>query len=125
MLLERTLARRVPVEERRWATRGWARLDESGLLFVGLLLGLVFLLHWGYKRASPTAASPQFRSGPWSSTGTSTSGTEIETFGVRGTSGDYAFGAAVLWTPFFLACHAWLGFLNLLGGHFPTDGFAR
>jgi len=44
-------------------------------------------------------------------------------FGVRGKASLYPFGAAILWLPFFLLAHLWLGVLNLLGGDYPRNGF--
>jgi hypothetical protein len=50
---------------------------------------------------------------------------ETAVFGVRGTADVYAFGAALLWSPFFLAAHAWLGVLNLFGAGFALDGYSN
>ena len=43
----------------------------------------------------------------------------------RGTAGRYAFGAAILWAPFFLLTHAWLGLLNLSGMDLVRDGYSN
>ena len=43
-------------------------------------------------------------------------------FGGRGAR-QYAFGAPILWSPFFILGHVWLSALNLLGGDLRVDGY--
>jgi hypothetical protein len=116
------LAIPTPPGHRRFSERLWVRLDGTGLIFVAFFLCLLFLFHWGYERAASDGREYfvqvrslvidhdlDFRN-------------ENAAFGVRGTASRYAFGAAILWTPFFLLGHAWLGLLNLFGGNFPLTG---
>ena len=64
----------MPVEERRWATRGWARLDGIRPAVRRTAPGprVPPAAAGGTSARPPTAASTTSRSGPWSSTGTST-----------------------------------------------------
>ncbi|MGE0449869.1 MAG: hypothetical protein AB7Q29_09840 [Vicinamibacterales bacterium] len=48
---------------------------------------------------------------------------EIASFGARPGDAAFPIGTAILWSPFLLAAHLWLGLLNLLGGAWPRDGF--
>jgi hypothetical protein len=125
VLLARRLAIETPAGDRALIDRVCAALDGPGIAFVAFFLCLVFVFHWGYERAASDGREYfvqvrslvidhdlDFRN-------------ENQAFGVRGTADVYAFGAPLLWTPFFVLCHAWLGLLNLFGGHVVRDGFAN
>ena len=47
----------------------------------------------------------------------------IASFRARPADAAYPLGTALLWTPFFLLAHGWLGLLNLLGAEYPRDGY--
>jgi hypothetical protein len=116
------LAVRMPPGSCRRPDGLWVRLDGTGLIFVAFLLCLLFLFHWGYERAASDGREyfVQVRSLviDWDLNFAN----ENAEFGVRGTASWYAFGAAILWTPFFVLGHAWLGLLNLLGGNYQLTG---
>jgi hypothetical protein len=117
------LARRVPPARRLAPERGLAALDATGLGFVGLLLVLVCLFHWGYDRAGSDGREYFVQLRSLVIDGDLDFANENATFGTRGTARRYAFGAPLLWVPFYLACHAWLAVLNLFGGAHPLDGY--
>jgi hypothetical protein len=125
LVLARSLAKRVPPDRRRFPEQFWVKIDGVGLTFLAFFLCLLFLFHWGFERAASDGREyfVQVRSlvMDWDLDFRN----ENETFGVRGTASVYAFGAALLWAPFFALCHAWLGLLNLFGGSFRLDGFAN
>jgi hypothetical protein len=49
---------------------------------------------------------------------------EVAAMDAPGLAPVYPVGTAVLWAPFLLATHAWLGVLNALGGTFARDGLS-
>lgn len=101
-----------------WSTRTttfWSLL----VVFSGLLL----LFHIGFQRAASDGRGYfaqlnsividrdlDFRN-------------NIASFGARRADAAYPIGTALLWTPFFLFAHGWLGLLNLLGADYPRDGY--
>jgi hypothetical protein len=119
----RGLARCVPVESRGWLDRRWASLDGRALLYLGLFLVLAFIQHYAYMRASSDGRAyflmvrslvidwdVQFEQ-------------DVARFGYNGGVLSYAIGTPLLWIPFFLAAHAWLGVRNLFGADYSMDGF--
>jgi hypothetical protein len=48
---------------------------------------------------------------------------DIKAFAARRPDARFPMGTAVMWTPFFLLAHAWLGLLNLFGADYSRDGF--
>ena len=117
------VARLVPSERRLAPERGLAAFDATGLGFVALLLVLVCLFHWGYERAGSDGREYFVQLRSLVIDGDLDFANENATFGTRGTARRYAFGAPLLWVPFYLACHAWLGALNLFGAANPLDGY--
>src|SRR4051812_41204171 len=108
VLVARRLAIESPAGNRAFIERAFAALDGPGLGFIAFFLCLVFAFHWGYERAASDGREYfvqvrslvidhdlDFRN-------------DNQAFGVRGTAGEYAFGAPILWAPFFVLCHGWL-----------------
>ena len=122
VLATRQLARQVAPPARSFLMRHFARLDAVGLVFVAFLLLLLLLFHLGFERAASDGRSyfVQVRSlvMDWDLDFTND---EAE-FGGHG-AGQYAFGAPILWSPFFVVGHVWLSALNLLGGDLRVDGY--
>jgi Dolichyl-phosphate-mannose-protein mannosyltransferase len=118
----RKLARGVPSARRTALMRAFARLDRTGFVFVAFLLLLLLVFHVSFQRAASDGRSyyVQLRSlvMDWD---LDLSNDEA-TFGGRGAN-KYAFGAPVLWSPFYVLCHLWLRGLNLMGGTWTTDGY--
>ena len=117
-------ARRVPGARRGFAARLASSLEGPGLAFVALGLVLVFLFHWGFERAASDGREYFVQVRSLVIDGDLDFANENATFGTRGTARRYAFGAPLLWAPFFLACHLWLGLLNLLGAEFVREGYS-
>ena len=124
VLVVRGLATRADEPDMK-LVRFWRRLDAPGLALLAFCLGLVFFFHDGYVRAASDGREyfVQVRSliMDWDLDFRN----ENATFGVRGTAERYASGAAVLWAPFFVACHWWLGLLGLVGVQIARDGYAN
>jgi len=118
----RTVARRLPEANRGPAARAVAGLDAPALAAVAAGFVLVFLFHWGFERAASDGREyyVQVRSLVIDH---DLDFANEAVFGTRGTAGWYAFGAAVLWAPFFLVAHLWLALLNLFGAEFVRDGY--
>ena len=103
----------------------WAGLDSPTLSLLAFFLVLLFLFHGSYLRAGSDGREyyVQVRSlvMDWDLDFSN----ENAAFAGRGTAGRYAFGAAILWAPFFLLTHAWLGLLNLSGMDLVRDGYSN
>lgn len=125
VLALRSVALRLPAPSRRWLDLKWARLDATGIGFVVGLLLLLFLFHWGFERAASDGREYFVQVRSLVIDFDLDFANENATFGVRGTADRYAFGAPLLWAPFFVVCHLWLGFLNLLGADFVREGFGN
>ena len=116
-------ARRTTHDARSRAQNWYAALDGPDLALFGLLLVLIFLFHWGFARAASDGREyfMQVRSLIIDRDLDFTNETTM--FRGRGTTDIYAFGTPLLWAPFFLFAHLWLGVLNLTGAEYVRDGF--
>ena len=123
LVAARRMARLTPEPQRGRLERGYAAIEGPELSLVALLFVLLFFFHWGFARAASDGREyfVQVRSLviDWDLDLSN----ENDAFGVRGTAGNFAFGAPLLWAPFFVLAHLWLGLLNLLGGEYPRNGF--
>lgn len=120
----RAVARRTAPRERGWLSRRWASMEAPELVLVATFLVLVFLFHWGYERAAADGREYFVQIRSLVMDGDFDFANERR-FGVRGTSDLYPVGGPLLWGPFFVAAHLWLGLLNLLGGEWVRNGFAN
>jgi hypothetical protein len=93
------------------------------LSLVILLLVLVFLFHWGFQRAASDGREYFVQVRSLVIDFDLDLRNENAVFGVRGTAGNFPFGAPLLWAPFFLLAHGWLALLNLAGAEYPLNGF--
>ncbi len=122
VLAARQLARQVAPSARNFLMRHFARLDAVGVVFIVFLLLLLLLFHLGFERAASDGRSyfVQVRSlvMDWDLDFAN----DETVFGGHGAR-QYAFGAPILWSPFFLLGHVWLSALNLLGGDLRVDGY--
>ena len=123
VLIAISLARRTDSEDRTRLQRRWAAIEGPDLAFVALLFILLFLFHWGFQRAASDGREYFVQIRSLVMDFDLDLSNENATFGVRGTAGNYAFGAPLLWTPFFLAVHLWLGVLNAFGAEYARDGY--
>ena len=113
---------------RGFISRHFARLDGNGIAFILFLLLLLLLFHFGFERAASDGRSyfVQVRSlvMDWDLDFAN----DETAFGGHGAR-QYAFGAPLLWSPFFILGHIWLSALNAmdllpdLGGAVRLDGY--
>ncbi len=122
-LWARREARRTTPAARSRVQTWYAALDGSELALFGLLLVMVFLFHWGFARAASDGREYFIQVRSLIIDGDLDFANETTLFRGRGTTDIYAFGTPLLWTPFFLFAHLWLGVLNLAGAEYPRDGF--
>ncbi len=121
----RELAVGTPPERRTKVQHAWAGTRAPDLVLVGLLVVLVFLFHWGFQRAASDGREYFVQVRSLVMDRDLDFSNENAVFGVRGTAAIYAFGAPLLWTPFFVAAHLTIGLWNLLGAELPANGFAN
>ncbi len=121
ILTARRLARRMPAAERGRTARHTARLNGAGLAFIGFLLVLLLCFQVSYQRAGSDGRSYFVQVRSLVMDGDLDFANDEAAFG--GYARQYAFGAPVLWSPFFIAGHAWLHGVNALGGQYATDGY--
>lgn len=124
-LLNRWLALRAPPAERSWLHGQWAKLDRTGLAFLAFLLILLVVFHVSYLRASSDGRNYFVHVRSLLIDHDLDLANEIATFRAPGNAAIFPFGSAVLWIPFFVAGHLWLGVLNLMGGDYPRIGFGN
>ena len=122
-LWARREARRTTPAARSRVQTWYAALDGSELALFGLLLVMVFLFHWGFARAASDGREYFIQVRSLLIDGDLDFANETTMFRGRGTTDIYAFGTPLLWSPFFLFAHLWLGVLNLAGAEYPRDGF--
>ena len=101
VLTVRGLARLADGRDTRLG-RLWRSLDVPGLTLFAFFLVLVFLFHDGYLRAGSDGREYFVQVRSLVMDADLDFANENATFGVRGTAAQYAFGAALLWAPFFL-----------------------
>lgn len=125
VVLSRWQSRGQPASSRGRYQAALAEVDVAGLLLLAALLVLVLLFHIYFMRASGDGREyfVHVRSAliDWDLDFSN----DVATFRTGGMPHIYPFGSAVLWAPFFLLAHLWLGVLNLFGGDFVRSGFAN
>jgi len=119
----RVLARLTEPDSRTRLQRHWAALGAPELTLAAFFFVLLFLFHWGFQRAASDGREYFVQVRSLVMDRDLDFANENATFGVRGTAGIYAFGTPLLWAPFYLAAHYWLGLRNLFGADFPRLGF--
>jgi hypothetical protein len=122
VLAARALARRIDPAARGWLARHAARLNGAGLAFTAFLLVLLLCFHVTYARAGSDGRSYFVQVRSLVMDRDLDLANDEAVFGSRAAR-QYAFGAPVLWSPFFVAGHVWLHGVNLLGGRYTTDGY--
>ena len=107
VLFASKLAQQTELPTRSFLMRHFARLDAVALVFIGFLLLLLLLFHLGFERAASDGRSyfVQVRSlvMDWDLDFAN----DEAVFGKTGAR-QYAFGAPILWSPFFILGHVWL-----------------
>ena len=125
VLVAREIAWSTPPERQSWLQARWAEIKGPDLALVVLFFALLFLFHWGFQRAASDGREYFVQVRSLVMDRDLDFANENAAFGVRGTAGIYAFGAPLLWTPFFLAAHLTMGVWNLFGADLPANGFAN
>jgi hypothetical protein len=123
LLAARELALGTAPEERSRVQRAWAGVRGPELALLLLFVALLFVFHWGFQRAASDGREYFVQLRSLIIDHDLDLANENAAFGVRGTAGNFAFGAPLLWAPFFLLAHVWLGLLNLAGAEWPRNGF--
>ncbi len=127
VVVNREIAAGIDPAGRTRLQRVWASLDNVDLVLVACFLALLLVFNAGYLRA--TADGREYfahvrslvidRDLDFANENQIFRSLQPQTF---------PFGSAVLWTPFFVAAHLWLGLLNLMnlaGAPFARNGFAN
>ncbi len=125
VMLSRGVARRTSPHQRSRLQKRWAAIEGPDLAFVAIFFLLLFLFHWGFQRAASDGREYFVQVRSLVMDGDLDFANENAVFGVRGTAGIYAFGAPLLWTPFFVAAHLTIGVWNVLGAGLAANGFAN
>ena len=128
VLVTSQFSKHVSPAARGFISRHFARLDGNGIAFILFLLLLLLLFHFGFERAASDGRSyfVQVRSlvMDWDLDFAN----DETAFGGHGAR-QYAFGAPLLWSPFFILGHIWLSASNAmdllpdLGGAVRLDGY--
>ena len=123
VLAGRALARRVAPPARSALMLHASRLDGIGITFIAFLLLLLALFHVGFDGVASDGRSYFVQVRSLVMDGDLEFTNEAEAFGSHAAR-QYAFGAPLLWSPFFLLAHLWLIAANLLGADLAVDGYA-
>ncbi len=123
VIVAREMSVGVQPPQRSRLQHGYASIRCADLSLIVLLFILLFLFHWGFARAASDGREYFVQVRSLVIDGDLDLSNENATFGVRGTGGNYPFGVALLWAPFFALAHGWLGLLNLAGAEYPRGGF--
>lgn len=123
LLVAREIALGVAPERRSRLQRAYAAVRGAELALFALLFVMLFLFHWGFARAASDGREYFVQVRSLVIDGDLDLANENAAFGVRGTAENYAFGTPLLWVPFFVLAHAWIGLLNLAGADWPANGF--
>ncbi len=123
VLVIRRMARNVALDSRSRWQQTWAGLDEIGLAFVAFFFLLLVVFDNQYFRATADGREYFAHVRSLVIDFDLDFANENELFRTGGVPQHFPFGSAVLWLPFYLVAHLWLGLLNLLGGSFDRDGF--
>lgn len=122
LLAMRAAARRAPDGGTSWLARRLGRLDGHGLAALALALGLVALFHLGFERAAGDGRAYFAQLHSLVFDRDLDYANEARDFGA-GMPGIFPIGSMLLWLPFYLAAHAWLGLLSLVGADVRLDGY--
>ena len=125
VLVNRRLARAVPPEGRSWLHRRYAELGRTGMVFLAFFMVLLVVFHVSYMRASSDGRNYFVQARSLVIDRDVDLANEIATFRAPGNAAIFPIGSAVLWIPFFIGGHLWLGALNLLGSEHARNGFAN
>jgi hypothetical protein len=114
----RAAVARVPDVPRLWSSR-----TREFWIVLAVFSFLLILFHVGFARAASDGRGyfAQVRSIVIERDLDFTN--DIRHFGARPRDASYPLGTALMWAPFFVLAHVWLGVLNLFGADYSRDGF--
>ena len=103
--------------------RLWSRLNAEQWSILALFSVLLLLFNSGFMRATGDGRGyfAQLHSLVFDRDLDFTN--NIAAFGARPGDASFPIGTAILWVPFYLGAHLWLGLLNLFGAEHIRDGF--
>lgn len=115
-------ARQIPAADRSRLARTCAGFDRETAAWVGLLFALLIAFHLGYTRASGDGREyfVQLRSALMDFD--LDYANDMAQFGAHEPQ-TFPIGSAILWAPFFLACHAWLALVGLFTSGVLRNGY--
>jgi hypothetical protein len=125
ILANRWLSLSVPSASRSRLQRRYAELDRTGLAFLAFFLLLLVLFHVSYMRASSDGRSYFIQARSLVIDRDVDLANEIALFNTPGNAAIFPVGSALLWLPFFMLGHIWLGVLNLFGADHARDGLSN
>ena len=120
--LLRAMARRVPEPRRDALHRMWCSLDRVGVVWLVFFFVLLTVFHHAFDRASGDGREYFSQLHSVFIDHDLDLSNEVRDFGSQDPS-IFPFGSVILWMPFYLLAHLWLGVRNAFGGGFPRDGY--
>lgn len=125
VLVNRWLAGRVPPTARTWLHRRYAEFSRVGVVFLAFFMILLVVFHLSYMRASSDGRNYFVQARSLVLDHDVDLVNEIAAFRAAGNAAIFPIGSALLWLPFFVLGHMWLGVLNVLGGEHVRNGFSN
>jgi hypothetical protein len=124
IVVNREIARGTHPDSRSRPMKAWAAMDGVDLANVAFFFVLLLIFDNGYLRATADGREYFVQVRSLVIDGDLDFANENALFRSND-PGIFPFGSAVLWVPFFVAAHLWLGILNLAGGELSRNGFAN
>ncbi len=124
VLVNREIAGGVAPAARTAIHRAWASLEGPELLLLAFFLALLVVFDAGYLRATADGRHYFVHVRSLVIDWDLGFANENELFRTEMPE-IFPFGSAVMWLPFFLAAHVWLGLLNLAGASYDVGGFGN
>jgi hypothetical protein len=124
VIINREIAVGVRPDARSRLTRAWAGVDNVDLAMLTFFLVLLLALNAGYLRATADGREYFAQVRSLVIDGDLDFANENRLFRSLQPQ-TFPFGTAVLWVPFFLAAHLWIGLLNLGGAELWRNGFSN
>lgn len=121
-LVLRRAASRAPALRPDVLHRAWRGLDGPNLAWLAFYGVLLVVFHGAFERASGDGREYFAQLHSLVMDRNLDLSDEARDFGA-GDAGIFPFGSALLWLPFYLLAHAWIGVLNLFGAGLRHDGY--
>jgi hypothetical protein len=115
-------AARNGAAEGGWLQALWRRADGPVLVWIAAYFGLLVVFHQSFERAGGDGREYFAQLHSIAIDRDLNFQNEAREFGA-GAAAIFPFGSALLWLPFYLAAHAWIGLLNLAGANLRQEGY--